>query len=353
MSGLEDERVTIVGAGIAGLVASINLAREGYQVTVLEREQTIGGLDQWHPSMHMTPMRPKETWEYLGIDLSDCFSPVKLGMVYSYGKKFRLDSKDLYLVERSGRDTSIDSFLYKVALKEGVNFRFSKNFKSTELQSIQGKIIVASGLYKEMYENLNLSHYHIRGWRAHSETDREDELFIYFNHYTTDYCYLSAKNNIIFGLLFDRGRKPTQEHLKRFKNELEKTQGIVFENWTYSTGCSPNTLQLFQKGFILSGSLSGMIDPFLQFGIVGSLISGKIAALAVVDRSKAEIDFKNFTKRFKTSRLMKKIYNKIPFRSVFQPMIMNNLDRYRFITRPMFGGIPGFVEKDWLRTIED
>ena len=103
----------------------------------------------------------------------------------------------------------------------------------------------------------------------------------------------------------------------------------------------------------MSGSLSGMIDPFLQFGIVGSLISGKIAALAVDDRSKAEIDFKNFTKRFKTSRLMKKIYNKMPFRSVFQPMIMNNLDRYRFITRPMFGGIPGFVEKDWLRTIED
>lgn len=353
MSGHEDESVTIVGAGIAGLVASINLARDGYQVTVLEREQTIGGLDRWHPSVHMTPMKPKETWEYLGIDLSDCFSPVKSAMVYSYGKKFRLDSKDLYLVERSKRDTSIDSFLYKLALREGVNFGFSKNFKSTEFRGIQGKIIVASGLYKEMYENLNLSYYLIRGYRAHSETDREDELLIYFNHYTTDYCYLSAKNNILFGLFFERGRKPTQENLKRFKKELEKTQGIVFENWTYSTGCSPNTLQLFREDIILSGSLSGMIDPFLQFGIVGSLISGKIAALAVGDRKKAEIDFNIFTKRFKTSRLMKRIYNKVPLRSVFQPMIMNNLDRTRFITRPMFGGIPGFVKRDWLRTIED
>ncbi len=352
MSGPEDENVTIVGAGIAGLVASINLAREGYQTTVFEREPAIGGLDQWHPSVHMTPMEPRKMWDYIGIDLSDCFTPVKSGIVYSYGKKFTLDSKGLYLVERSGRDTSIDSYLYKMALKEGVNFRFSKNLKSTELGSVQGKIIIASGLYQEMYENLNLSHYLIRGWRAHSETDREDELLIYFNHYTTDYCYLSAKNNLIFCLFFDRGRTPTQEHLERFKKELEKTQDIVFENWVYSTGCSPNTLQLFREGFILSGSLTGMIDPFLQFGIVGSIISGKIAALALGDRNKAEIDFKNFTKRVKTSRLMKKIYNRVPFRSVFQPMIMKNLDRCRLITRPMFGGIPGFVEKDWLRTIK-
>jgi flavin-dependent dehydrogenase len=353
MSGREDERVTIVGAGIAGLVAAINFAREGYQTTVFDREPTIGGLDQWHPSIHMTPMEQKEIWDYIGIDLSHCFTPVKSGIVYTYGKKFSLDSKGLYLVERSSRDTSIDSFLYKMALKKGVNFRFSKNLKFTELGSIQGKIVIASGLYKEMYENLNLSHYLIRGWRAHSETDKEDELLIYFNHYTTDYCYLSAKNNLLFCLLFDRGRKPTKEHLERFRKELEKTEGIVFENWTYSTGCSPNTLQLFRDDLILSGSLTGMIDPFLQFGIVGSIISGKIAALALTDRSRAEIDFKNFTKRFKTSRLMKKIYNKVPFRSVFQPMIMKNLDRYRFITRPMFGGIPGFVEKDWLRTIED
>jgi len=42
------QRVCIVGAGIMGLVLAERLADRGYQVTVLERNDEIGGLSTWH-----------------------------------------------------------------------------------------------------------------------------------------------------------------------------------------------------------------------------------------------------------------------------------------------------------------
>jgi phytoene dehydrogenase-like protein len=41
-------RVVVVGAGLGGLAAAIRLAREGYSVTVLEKQDRIGGkLNIW------------------------------------------------------------------------------------------------------------------------------------------------------------------------------------------------------------------------------------------------------------------------------------------------------------------
>ena len=65
--------VHIVGAGLSGLVAAINLAREGYEVLVRDREDSIGGPKKQHPSIHSTPLQPQENWEFIGADLSDLF----------------------------------------------------------------------------------------------------------------------------------------------------------------------------------------------------------------------------------------------------------------------------------------
>src|SRR4030042_6985524 len=68
--------ILVVGAGPAGLVASIDLARQGFEVTVREKEDRVGGDPGWHPSAHATPLKGPETWEYIGIDCSPCFADV-------------------------------------------------------------------------------------------------------------------------------------------------------------------------------------------------------------------------------------------------------------------------------------
>ena len=47
---------TVVGAGLSGMVAAIDLARQGDEVLVLGKEKAIGGSPAYHPSLHATPI---------------------------------------------------------------------------------------------------------------------------------------------------------------------------------------------------------------------------------------------------------------------------------------------------------
>ena len=64
----KNRKVHIVGAGLSGMVAAINLAREGHQVVVLEGADRIGGDPLHHPAIHGTPMNFDLIKDYVGID---------------------------------------------------------------------------------------------------------------------------------------------------------------------------------------------------------------------------------------------------------------------------------------------
>ncbi len=54
---------------MSGLIAAINLARDGYEVVVHDREKGYGGDSGYNPSTHTTPIDVERTSEYVGIDL--------------------------------------------------------------------------------------------------------------------------------------------------------------------------------------------------------------------------------------------------------------------------------------------
>jgi flavin-dependent dehydrogenase len=55
----------------------------------------------------------------------------------------------------------------------------------------------------------------------------------------------------------------------------------------------------------MCGTISGAMDPMMWFGILGAIMTGKIAAMAVVDRQKAEAEFQRFTRRFRAAYWLK------------------------------------------------
>ncbi|MDD5748330.1 MAG: NAD(P)-binding protein, partial [Actinomycetota bacterium] len=71
MSGNEKKKeVTIVGAGLSGLVAAINLSRDGYSLKVLEREKRIGGMPEFRPDPAGSPFDLEGIKRYSKIDIT-------------------------------------------------------------------------------------------------------------------------------------------------------------------------------------------------------------------------------------------------------------------------------------------
>jgi monoamine oxidase len=119
------KKVHIVGAGLSGMVAAINLAREGHQVIVLDGVKKVGDVHPHHPSNHTTPMDLDLIKNYVGIDITPCLTPVREMYVYINSKKYRTPFGNSYSVERGSRKTSLDTHLYERAQesRSGVSVR--------------------------------------------------------------------------------------------------------------------------------------------------------------------------------------------------------------------------------------
>lgn len=294
--------VLIVGAGPAGLVAAINLRREGFPVVVQEKQAAIGGEPGWHPSVHTTPVAPAGLWTYIGIDLSEAFADVTgvvrmnmggvdAGPVSSSDSKLRT-----FNVERGPRKTSLDSILYRIAEREGVQFEFGKAFRAEDLNTRRpDNTIIATGLSPGLYAGLGIEHTTFAGYWAFMEIEPPQVSAIIYYGVSNEYGYTAAMNGIWYVLVFARREVPT-ESLEAFGAIVTKTEGYEFGEWRRFVGQTPKAPSLYVNGFVRTGTFAGFIEPALGFGITGSLVSGKIAALAMTDPEAAQSEFDRFTR---------------------------------------------------------
>jgi len=293
------KEITVVGAGPAGLVAAIHLRREGYRVLVREKEKRVGGPPGWHPSAHDTPVAVPGLWDYIGIDCSACFRDGTRNFRFFMGKD-ELDVQPegtLWVVERGSRETSLDSYLFRLAEREGVDFEFGRPFSVQEFREAPENTIVATGLSLDAYEILDIPYAVYAGYWASTAVDPEYvSAAIYFGGFSKEYGYSSALNGIWYVLLFSR-KEVSPEHLETFKGLVTGKEGKSFERWNRFKGFTPKLPQLVWKDrLILTGTLAGMVEPAIGFGITGALLSGKVAALTVMDRKKGQAEFDRFTR---------------------------------------------------------
>lgn len=300
----ERETVHIVGAGLSGLVAAICLAKEGGEVTVLERAKSIGGLPPHHPSNHSTPVNIDLLEDYVGIDITPCLTPQNNMYVHVSGRKYGL-SWNCYSVERGPRKTSLDTFLYDLALKAGVKFEFDQVISNPS--DVPDPAILATGLFPEMYKALNRPCMRLpcfSATRKVTDPERQGDIRTWFGSYTNTYAYAPINNELDYILLFS-DLDLSQENLRRFEEDLDKSEGTRFDRWdafeVFVPMGSPHAPRLFEGEKILAGTLAGMMEPGTYFGIHGALLSGKIAARAVSDPEGATRDFKRFNKGYKLS----------------------------------------------------
>jgi len=295
------KEIYIIGSGPAGLVAAINLNREGFKAIVKEKEDGVGGNPGWHPSVHTTPVAVPGLWNYIGIDCREAFVDTSdICKLYIEGQDMgNIDFVSMgyrvFNTERGHRPTSLDSLLFRIAEKEGVEFEFGALLKEEGLKKVPRGSILATGLSPEMYGWLELESSVFAGYWAYAEIEREHvSAGTYLGSFSNEYGYAAAMNGIWYVLLFARKEVP-QENLDIFKEILEKAEGRTFDKWRRFRGQTPKGPRLFHKDYILSGTLAGFVEPAFGFGITGALLSGKISALAVTDPERAQREFRYFT----------------------------------------------------------
>jgi len=315
LSMKKNRHIHIIGAGLSGMVAGITLAREGCRVTISDAQKKIGGSPLLHPSVHTTPAQLPELNNYTGIDFSGVFVPCDPYPVF-YNKTGRLafppyvKHNRAYCVERGPRPSSIDSFLYKIAVKEGVRFEFGKKY---DFQFTGPGTIVATGLDAAGYGAFGIPCRLVYGaWSAREIDDLRATGTIYMGPFSTDYGYTAQINGLDYNLLFSR--RPVKDgDLAAYRATLKKI-GIAGypDPWQPVTMAVPAAARLFAGDVILAGTLSGMIEPFWGYGIVGAIISGRIAAGAVMDRSAAEREFEQFNRGFDKKFIRRETFSSYP-----------------------------------------
>ena len=304
----------IYGAGMSGLVAAINLAREGRRVIVRDLEDAYGGSKIYNPSTHVTPIDVARTSRYIGIDLGGVFHPVVECPAYYHDTRTLWPVYEVYGVERGDREGSLDTLLYRECLELGVEFEFSTPLRPGDVPRLAPGTIIACGLIPAAYKMMDIPYVAVHMWLSRGEIGFSDYAWLWFDECITEYGYLSAVNNYYFNLLFSFGRRVGEDALERYKDFMLRNEGVEHDEWERHQGAvplaRPDNYALFRDGLIMCGTMSGAIDPFMGFGISGALVSGKVAAMAVSDPAAAQTEFDRFLAGFRRSFYIKEMWKR-------------------------------------------
>ncbi len=332
--GSKDQPVNIVGAGLAGLTAAVILAKEGREVTVYEKGARIGGMPIYNPSPHGTPMDPGCMNRYLGFDVTPRLVPIESSIFSIWGKRYEHKfpaNAASWMIERGPRSSSMDHYLADLAREHGASIEVGHPIRTeadlAELKKDNARVIMATGLHQDGFEASNMPFQKLYGIFAKCRVPwQEARVTVYFDEYSPDYAFTCSVNGIAFGLIFNRHRPVEKWEAEMFKRQAVEEDGYPFTKWlplglTEGEGSAAPTAtfgnpRLFHDDLILAGTLSGMMDPILFFGMHGAFLTGRIAAMALDDPAAAEKEFKRLNATFRPVLAMKRITDVIP-RDIF------------------------------------
>lgn len=329
------KEIEIVGAGLAGLVAGINLARRGFKVRVYEGRKYMGGDLSYADSTLLDLPAVKAE---LGVDVEEALEPWTLTRAWAYDRKYEFGlprGVEGFTVERGKGEASLENVLYRQAQEAGVEVQLGRRLSKQEIKELPPGSIIATGLDREAFEAMDLP---CRPFFCHMATGKGDPsrpgVIIYFDRFTREFGYYFQRGEAAGALVFSVQRPLTDGEKEEFKRKLADNDGVEFANWNDSVASyaawplgSWNNKQLFRHDKILAGTLAGLVSPVLVFGVNGALVSGRIAALAVTDKDQALREFKRLAPLYYPQFVFRKFREYAPH-GVLKPLVQSMLSTY-------------------------
>jgi hypothetical protein len=279
-------------------------------------------------------------------------APFQIGRAVVYGQMVPtdMDAISACMIERGPRSTSLDSYLFEIAVAEGVRFEFGQPLISNdEVAKLPPDTIIATGLNFEGFDATRVPYktsFHYVA-RQTTKSEKGNHVTLYHGKFTRDYSYTSSVNGIKFAHVFQRD-PIGKDTLKAFKEQVFISEGLQFKSWEHFTfpvpAASIRNPRLFAGDKILAGTLSGCMESYMFFGMLGALVSGKIAAIAVSDRARALEEFKLATSSFARAYLLRKATRFIPHTLEKHAL---RLGLGRMLSKPVFASMAKEAMPGW------
>jgi flavin-dependent dehydrogenase len=298
----------ILGAGISGLTAAINLAKTGYSVDVYERNSDCGrrflgdmqGIDNYSSKKDVLEMLREMNIEinfpYYPLDymvLTNCVNKKNIGPLKRPGH---------YLVKRGPASGTLDQGLKEQALVSGVKIHFNETIPEAQADIVATGPLVnsLSGIAKGIV----------------FETEKEDTTITVCNDALAykGYSYLLIREG--YGCMVS----VVMEDFKKIGGCFDETKKYFIKDLFLDiknprpvggVGCFSINAPLKKGKTLYVGEAAGLQDFVGGFGMLFAFRSGHLAARCVIERkdyaSAAELEF---GEQRRTSTVNRYIYEK-------------------------------------------
>jgi flavin-dependent dehydrogenase len=304
------KEVKILGAGISGLTAAINLSKAGYNVIIYEKNKECGtrfngdfqGIENWSKELDAL----KEI-KGMNIDINFNYWPSKKIEALDYkNNKLRFSSKRnlFYLVRRGPVTGSLDLSLKKQAIDSGVKIIFKSKKNEGDVDIIATGPTKASGIVKGMSFETKHKGIHIM------QLNDDDS----FKGYS--YAFVAGGHGSIATVLLGKFPDANRE-FEQVKSNFLKHHNIKINNPREWGGFGNFSLNgpYTKKGKLIVGEAAGLQDFLWGFGMRNAILSGYLAAKSIIDNEDytklIEKNFQNYLKNSLVNRfLWEKLGNK-------------------------------------------
>lgn len=305
----DDREIEILGAGLSGLAAAINLSRNGYKVSIYDQEADCGkrfhgdleGIENW--SLRNDVL---EDLASMNIKVNFDCHPIS-SLLLSNGDEtldFHFKRPLFYLVKRGDMEGSLDQGLKKQAIELGVKI----NFNSRR----EGADIIATGSIPNKMVMVD------RG--IVFGTDSGDIALALVNDKVVSggYSYLVVANGYgcIGAVLFDKFADANKS-FQRARQTISQLVSLDIREEKDFSGVTGFSLpdKLCEGKSLYTGEAAGLQDLLWAFGIRYALTSGFLAARSIAGGDDYETLIKQrFARLLRASVVNRFVWERIGWR---------------------------------------